>query len=135
MNFTLGDLIDMLDRAAVFLMDWKARQQANNSQSLQKAIGDLQTMGMDCPHRFQIKAWITLPSPYNAALCEHSGITTDQAVRLLSLPQVQRVLRVSLQGTSDAQNSSSRSAGKQAAPVTRSWVKKLTGWITRGGNA
>ena len=152
-NFTLGDLIDMLDRAAVFLMDWKARQQANNSQSLQKAIGDLQTMGMDCPHRFQIKAWITLPSPYNAAeslralallsrghidaraLCEHSGITTDQAVRLLSLPQVQRVLRVSLQGTSDAQNSSSRSAGKQAAPVTRSWVKKLTGWITRGGNA
>ena len=26
MNFTLSDLIDMLDRAAVFLMDWTVRQ-------------------------------------------------------------------------------------------------------------
>ena len=152
-NFTLGDLIDMLDRASVFLMDWKARQQANSSQALQKSISDLQTMGMDCPHRFQIKAWITLPAPYNAAeslralallsrgyidartLCEHSGITIEQAVRLLSLPQVQRVLRVSLQGSSESQAASARSAAKPAAPVTRSWVKKLTGWITRGGNA
>ena len=152
-NFTLGDLIDMLDRAAVFLMDWRAKQKANVSQSMEKAMSDLRTMGQDCPHKFQIKAWITLPSPYNSAeslralallsrghidvqaLCEHSGISTEQDVRLLSLPQVQRLLRVSLQSSAEAQTAPARAASKAAAPVTRSWVKKLTGWITRGGNA
>ena len=34
-DFTLSDLIDMLDRAAVFLMDWKARQKANTALTVQ----------------------------------------------------------------------------------------------------
>lgn len=153
-NFTLGDLIDMLDRAAVFLMDWKLRQQMSGSQSLQQALADLRRMGMDCPHRFQIKAWITLPAPYNTAeslrslallarnyidiraLSEHSGIAFEQALHLLSLPQVQKVLRVSMQGVGSVAPAGAQAPIKnQAAPVTKSWVKRLTGWITRGGNA
>ena len=55
-DFTLSDLIDMLDRAAVFLMDWKARQKANTVLTVQRAMADLQQQGFDCPHRFQLRS-------------------------------------------------------------------------------
>ena len=151
-DFTLADLIDMLDRATVFLMDWQVRQQASGAQSLQQALADLRLMGAKCPHRIQIKAWITLPPPHHGAaslralallargyidaraLSEHSGMELEQVTGLLALPQVQKVLRVSLQGGAVAQPA--RAASRpQAAPVARSWVQRLTGWISRGGNA
>ena len=149
-EFTLSDLIDMLDRAAVFLMDWKARQKAAVTLTLQSALADLQAQGLSCPHRFQLKSWVALPGSANTAenmralallsrgpiavqsLSEHSGIELPQLISLLSLPQVQAVLRCSLK-TAEASKPQATKTTTPAASVTRQWVQKLTGWITRGG--
>lgn len=149
-DFTLSDLIDMLDRAAVFLMDWKARQKANTALTVQRAMADLQQQGFDCPHRFQLKSWVALHGSANTAqnmrvlallsrgpidvkkVSEHSGIELPQLISLMSLPQVQAVLRCSLRSTEAVAVKST--AKKQAATsAPRQWVQKLTGWITRGG--
>ena len=150
-EFTLSDLIDMLDRAAVFLMDWKARQKVKVTLTLQSALEELQEQGLDCPHLFQIKSWVALPGAANTAqntralallsrgpiavqsLSEHSGAELPELISLLSLPQVQAVLRCSLKTTEAAKPQSTRNTTQPAASVPRQWVKKLTGWITRGG--
>ena len=150
-EFTLSDLIDMLDRASVFLMDWKARQKASVTLTLQRALQDLQEQGLDCPHRFQIRSWVALPGSANTAqnmralallsrgpiavqsLSEHSGAELPELISLLSLPQVQAVLRCSLKTAEAAKPQSTTNTTQPAASVTRQWVKKLTGWITRGG--
>lgn len=149
-EFTLSDLIDMLDRAAVFLMDWKARQKASVALTLQRAMQDLQEQGLNCPHRFQLKSWVALPGSANTAenmralalmsrgpiaaqsLSDHSGMEVPQLISLLSLPQVQAVLRCSLK-TAEASKSQATKNTTPATSVTRQWVQKLTGWITRGG--
>lgn len=74
-DFTLSDLIDILDRAAVFLMDWRARQKASVTLTLQRALEDLKHQGLECPHRFQLKSWIALPM----------GANTAQNMRVLAL--------------------------------------------------
>lgn len=150
-EFTLSDLIDMLDRAAVFLMDWKARQKATVTLTLQRALEELKEQGLDCPHRFQIKSWVALPGAANTAqnmralallsrgpiavqsLSEHSGAELAELISLLSLPQVQAVLRCSLKTAEAAKPQPTTPTTQPAASVTRQWVKKLTGWITRGG--
>ena len=151
-EFTLSDLIDMLDRAAVFLMDWRARHRTDAPLSLQRALQELQQQGVDCPHRFQIKSWVALPGSANSAqnlrvlallargpidarsLAEHAGIEMPQLSTLLSLPQIQAVLRCSLRGSEEPSAAQKSIAQKQpAASVTRQWLSKLTGWITRGG--
>lgn len=149
-EFTLSDLIDMLDRAAVFLMDWKARQKVKVTLTLQSALEELQEQGLDCPHLFQIKSWVALPGAANTAqntralallsrgpiavqsLSEHSGAELPELISLLSLPQVQAVLRCSLK-TAEASKSQATKNTTPATSVTRQWVQKLTGWITRGG--
>ena len=150
-DFTLSDLIDILDRAAVFLMDWRARQKASVTLTLQRALEDLKQQGLECPHRFQIKSWVALPAGVNAAqnlrvlallsrgpidarsLTEHSGIELPQLAALLSLPQLQAALQCSLR-TQQVQATVTKSTKTQpATSVTRQWVSKLTGWITRGG--
>ncbi|BDR07052.1 hypothetical protein CTR2_R03900 [Comamonas thiooxydans] len=151
-DFTVSDLIDMLDRAAVFLMDWRARHRAAAPLSLQRALQELQQQGADCPHRFQIKSWVALPGSANSALhmrvlallargpidarslAEHAGIEMPQLSTLLSLPQIQAVLHCSLRGSEEPSAAQKSIAQKQpAASVTRQWLSKLTGWITRGG--
>lgn len=150
-DFTLYDLIDMLDRAAVFLMDWKARTQTSAILTLQRAMQDLLRMGEECPHQFQIKSWVVLPGSVNSAqnmrvlallargpisartLCEHSGIDIGPLQQLLAQAAVQAVLRCSLQSTEAPKPI--HEIKTQPAAVSRGWAKKLTGWITRGGRA
>ncbi|EED69748.1 hypothetical protein [Comamonas testosteroni] len=151
-DFTLSDLIDMLDRAAVFLMDWRARHRTDAPLSLQRALQELQQQGVDCPHRFQIKSWVALPGSANSALhmrvlallargpidarslAEHAGIEMPQLSTLLSLPELQAVLHCSLRGPEQPADARKSSTPRQAATsVTLQWVSKLTGWISRGG--
>jgi hypothetical protein len=150
-DFTLSDLIDMLDRAAVFLMDWRARHRAGAPLSLQRALQELQSQGVDCTHCFQIKSWVALPGSANSAQNMRAGAARARAYRcqiagrarrhrdaqlstLLSLPQIQAVLRCSLRGSEEPSAAQKSIAQKQpAASVTRQWLSKLTGWITRGG--
>lgn len=148
-DFTLADLIDMLDRAAVFLMDWQVRQQVAVSQALERALTDLQRQGADCMYRFQLGAWVALPEPWNRAeclralamlcrgpmdvptLCEHSGMAPETAVQLLLQPRLRGLLHCSLRSVR-------RSAAIMPAPAgrpTRHWVQRLAGWIRHGGLA
>lgn len=157
MNFTLSDLIDMLDRAAVFLMDWTVRQQVASSQTLVHALDDLQQQGGDCRYRFQLKAWVALPAPWNsseclralamlcrgpmevAVLCEHSGMEARAVAQLLRHPRLRSLLECSLRPAREDDLPPLRRSRAQA-PATvgglpRQWVQKLTGWIRRGGMA
>ena len=152
-DFTLSDLIDMLDRAAVFLMDWRARQKASVTLTLQRALEDLQQQGFDCMHCFQLRSWIALPGSANTAqnmrvlallsrgpidaksISDHSGIEMPQLFTLLSLPQVQAVLRCSLRSSQEPSAAPISTKTQPATSVTRQWVSKLTGWITRGGRS
>ncbi|MDR2296984.1 MAG: hypothetical protein LBE30_01380 [Comamonas sp.] len=151
-EFTLSDLIDMLDRAAVFLMDWKARQKEAVPLTLLRAMSDLQEQGMSCLHCFQLKSWVVLPGAANTAqnlralallargpiavqsLSEHSGVELPQLVSLLSLPQVQAVLRCSPKAIEVSRPQETTNT-TPAASITRQWVQKLTGWLTRGGRS
>ena len=63
---------------------------------------------------------------------EHSGIELPQLISLMSLPQVQAVLRCSLRST-EAVAVKSTTKKQAATSAPRQWVQKLTGWITRGG--
>ncbi|CAM4216150.1 AraC family transcriptional regulator [Comamonas aquatilis] len=168
-NFTLSDLIDMLDRAAVFLMDWKACRSgpmaapatapacaptsfplsAPSALTLPAAMQDLLSMGENCTHQFQLASWVVLPGGVNSAqnsrvlallargpiaaraLCEHGAIDIGQLQHLLAQAAVQKVLRCSL-STSEAAKPQ-HEVKNQPAAVSQGWVKKLTGWITRGG--
>ncbi len=155
-DFTLSDLIDMLDRAAVFLMDWRVRQQVMTSQVLDTALEDLRLRGRDCGYRFQLGAWVALPAPWNRAeclralamlcrgavdvpaLCEHSGMEPEDLAQLLMHPRLRSLLHCS-QAAHGAPALPVRRSGTTGAaggaPLTRHWVQKLAGWIRRGGAA
>ena len=157
MNFTLSDLIDMLDRAAVFLMDWTVRQQVATSHTLARALDDLQQQGVDCRYRFQLKAWVALPAPWNnseclralamlcrgpmevALLCEHSGMQARAVAELLRHPRLRSLLECSLRPARENDLPPLRRSRAQASDTVpglpRQWVQKLAGWIRRGGVA
>lgn len=160
LNFTLSDLIGMLDRAAVFLMDWTALQQVASSQTLVRALDELQQQAESCRYRFQLKAWVVLPAPWNSAeslralamlcrgpmevatLCKHSGMKAAVVAELLRHPLLRGALECSLQSahagdlTQLRRRTQAQGAATAAAPgLSRQWVQRLTGWIRRGGHA
>lgn len=157
MDFTLSDLIDMLDRAAVFLMDWTVRQQVASSHALARALDDLQKQGLDCRYRFRLKAWAALPAPWNSAeclralamlcrgpmevalLCEHSGMEDRAVAQLLCHPRLRSLLECSLRPAREdgllPLHRSRAQAPATEAGLPRQWVQKLAGWIRRGGTA
>lgn len=144
-DFTLADLTDMLDRAAVFLMDWQVRQQMATSRALEQALGDLQRKGVACSYRFQLGAWVSLPAPWNRAecqralamlcrgplevsrLCEHSGMEPEAVVQLLMQPRLRSLLHCSPRPPRGGR------AAAGVLPADRSWAQKLAGWVRRGG--
>lgn len=157
LDFTLSDLIDMLDRAAVFLMDWKVRQQLASSQALERALDLVRQQGEDCRYRFQLKAWVALPAPWNsseclralamlcrgpmdvATLCEHSGMEPAAVADLLRHPRLQGLLECSLRPARE-DDAAAAQRGRAPVPATaaglpRQWVQRLAGWIRRGGLA
>ena len=154
-NFTLSDLIDMLDRAAVFLMDWRVRQQVATSQMLDTALNDLQQRGWNCGYRFQLDTWVALPAPWNRAeclralamlcrgamdvpsLCEYSGMAPEGLAQLLMQPRLRSLLHCSLRkpGTAPGVLHTGAAGAVGSAPLTQRWVQKLAGWIRRGGAA
>ncbi|QXZ08985.1 hypothetical protein KUF54_13165 [Comamonas sp. Y33R10-2] len=152
-DFTLSDLIDILDRSAVFLMDWRARHKPSVILTLSRALDELKQQGFDCVHRFQLRSWVALHGSANTAanmrvlallsrgpidaksMSDHSGMDLSQLLALLSLPQVQTVLRCSIGSPQVAAAAPKLTKTQPATSATRQWVSKLTGWITRGGRS
>ena len=99
-NYTLSDLIDVFDRAAVFLLDWEARQKimANRAQIEEPAA---QTPSAKQEFLYQLKSWVSMGAPFNTGaciralallsrqpvslgqLCTHSGLDAGMARNLL----------------------------------------------------
>ena len=161
LDFTLSDLIDMLDRAAVFLMDWTVRQQVASSQTLVRALDDLRQQAEGCRYQFRLKAWVALPAPWNSAeslralamlcrgpmdvatLCEHSGMAPAAVAELLRHPRLRGTLDCSLRPARaddptplGGHRAQAHGAATAVAPgLSRQWVQRLSGWIRRGGQA
>ena len=99
-NYTLSDMIDTFDRAAVFLLDWEARQKimASRNQVEEKAV---QASTTKQEFLYQLKSWVSMGAPFNTGasiralallsrqpvslmqLCTHSGLDAAMARNLL----------------------------------------------------
>ncbi|WP_353234286.1 hypothetical protein [Diaphorobacter ruginosibacter] len=104
-EFTVFDLIDALDRAAVFLMDWSTRQRVAASKAaaapVQAASAKTGPGMVKQDDEFQLTSWVSLDAPYNTGacvramalltrapvslrqLCEHSGLDGETACSLI----------------------------------------------------
>jgi len=121
-EFTVSDLIDALDRAAVFLMDWAVRQRVvaaraaatqttRAAQTHAPAQASEPSGAMVSDDQFQLTSWVSLDAPYNTGacvramalltrapinlrqLCGHSGLDVDTARALIASLQRRGVLR------------------------------------------
>lgn len=142
-DYTVADLIDMLDRAAVFLMDWKARQPQPafvpvGPQAL--AAG----MGAEAGVRYRLASWVALAAPFNGPsylralamlareavtvqqLQEHGGLPPEQASALLVELRQRGVLRAQ---TAAVRPSVSQGGLAQVGVGQRRLVQRLTHWL------
>ncbi|WCM92810.1 MarR family transcriptional regulator [Acidovorax sp. NCPPB 2350] len=147
LGYTLADLIDVLDRAAVFLMDWRLQHQVGGGAAQVPAPAAVPA-GDAC---FQLSAWVSLNAPFRSPgcvralalltrspvtqrqLCEHSGLDAASAQALLAELARRGVLRTSAPAQSPAP--APALAPAQEAPWGRSqgWVLRLTRWVRGGG--
>ena len=68
-NYTLSDLIDTLDRAAVFLLDWEARQKViARSARAQTQVADAAPAAKQ-EYLYQLKSWVSMGAPFNTGAC------------------------------------------------------------------
>ncbi len=159
-EFTVSDLIDALDRAAVFLMDWTARQKVAAAKAMGAGQPATATAGaaasgaLAAGAQFQLSAWVSLDAPFNTGacvralalltrapiqmhqLCSHSGLDEVTARALITSLERRGVLRVS-QRKADAA-SESRAAQEQAArarPVRSGLIQRLARWVRGGGRS
>lgn len=159
-EFTVSDLIDALDRAAVFLMDWAVRQRmvaaraaAAATQTQVPAQAGEPSGAMVSDDQFQLTSWVSLDAPYNTGacvramalltrapinlrqLCGHSGLDVDTARALIASLHRRGVLRHT-QHQAAAAAMSSKAAQEQVQrgrPVRVGLIQRLTRWVRVGG--
>ena len=138
-DYTVADLIDMLDRAAVFLLDWKARQPIPAATAPVEPAVPLT--------RYRLGSWVFLGAPFDGAshvralallarqpvtaqqLQTHSGLALAQVADLLQELARRKVLRASAPAATPAPTSSA------AAPVHKGLVQRLSNWLKGAGRA
>ena len=151
----VSDLIDALDRAAVFLMDWSARQKIAAAKAVAAAVPVPAAPVAQAPEsedQFQLTSWVSLDAPYNTGacvramalltrapinlrqLCGHSGLDVDTARELIASLNRRGVLRhtahkpVAVLASNAAQEQVNR-----GRPVRMGLVQRLTRWVRVGG--
>ncbi|MEG0920245.1 MAG: hypothetical protein RSD57_00290 [Comamonas sp.] len=100
-SYTLSDLIDVLDRAAVFLLDWEARQKIIAHRNQAETVSAAPASGAKQEFLYQLKSWVSMGAPFNTGaciralallsrepvslsqLCTHSGLDAGMARNLL----------------------------------------------------
>lgn len=159
-EFTVSDLIDALDRAAVFLMDWTARQKVAAAKAMGAGQPATATAGtaasgaLAAGAQFQLSAWVSLDAPFNTGacvralalltrapiqmhqLCSHSGLDEATARSLITSLERRGVLRVS-QRKADAtsERRSAQEQGGHARPVQPGLIQRLARWVRGGGRS
>lgn len=149
-GYTLADLIDVLDRAAVFLMDWRARQKmtAASADTAWESPAAARIAFGASHQRFQLSSWVSLGAPFRsggnvralalltrapvslAQLCEHSGLAPAAAQALLAELSRRSVLRTETAAAApDVRADRHRPAGHGGL------VQRLARWVRGGGQA
>lgn len=149
-GYTLADLIDVLDRAAVFLMDWRARQTmtAASADTAWESPAAARAAFGDPQQRFRLSTWVSLGAPFRsgghvralalltrapvslAQLCEHSGLEPAAAQALLAELSRRNVLR-----TETAASAPAVRADRPKPSGHGGLVQRLTRWVRGGGQA
>lgn len=148
-NYTLSDLIDTLDRAAVFLLDWEARQKViARSQRTQAAPVDAAPAAKQ-EYLYQLKSWVSMGAPFNtgaciralallsrepvslAQLCTHSGLESATARHLL----VELGQRGVLRGIALSSQRPIASSVRREPVHSSGLLGRLSRWIRGGGKA
>ncbi|MPM25404.1 hypothetical protein SDC9_71898 [bioreactor metagenome] len=144
-EFTVSDLIDALDRAAVFLMDWRARQRMAAAKVDAAAPAVRAEAARPSPEsasqaaapaddlQYQLTSWVSLEAPFNVGgcvramalltrapitlqqLCHHSGLDTDTAQALIANLHGRGVLRRTVRQTALGGSNANSVANAQAA--------------------
>ncbi len=151
-NYTLGDLIDVLDRAAVFLLDWEARQKVIASRSRVEVMQAAATAAATPAKQeflYQLKSWVSMGAPFNTGasiralallsrepvsigqLCTHSGLDAPTAKRLL----VELGHRGVLRGVAVQDHQPVVSTRARQPAQTSGLIGRLSRWIRGGGKA
>ncbi|MEJ5030985.1 hypothetical protein [Comamonas sp. MYb69] len=145
-DYTLSDLIDMFDRAAVFLLDWDARNKVIRQESVQAAAQPAPTTRQE--FRYQLKSWVSVGAPFNTGaciralallsrepvsivqLCLHSGLDNTVARGLL----VELGRRGVLRGVAMPVISAASSPSHHREPLhSKGLLSRLGRWIRGGG--
>ena len=137
-DYTVADVIDLLDRAAVFLLDWQARpgaQRPSAAPATPQASAALYRLGK----------WVSMGAPFNSQqslralallaqgavsarqISEHSGLEPARTTALLNELQQRGVLMVSAKTIPSATQTPRRTAPQPSAGV--SLVQRLSRWL------
>lgn len=151
-DYTVADLIDVLDRAAVFLLDWKARRPVPTAVAPARALADSGVpppaapgaMGAAQGTRYRLAAWIVLGAPFDGAGCtsalallarqpvtaqqlqQHSGLPPAMVLDLLQELARRKVLQASVLAPPATP---APHAPRGAAAVHQGFVRRLSHWL------
>lgn len=139
-DYTLSDLIDVLDRAAVFLMDWRARQRAPVPLPAVPAAREPLVEAT-----YQLSAWVSMGAPFHTGdciralalltrepvsvrqLCDHSGVDATTAHALLAELSRRGVLRTVTAAPALV-------LAPHKPRVSGGLVQRLARWVRGGGH-
>lgn len=140
-DYTVADVIDLLDRAAVFLLDWQARpgvQRATAPAAVTPAVSP------GAASVYRLGQWVSMGAPFNSQQClralallaqgavsarqisEHSGLEPARTTALLQELQQRGVLIASAKTA--ASPPAPRRAGQQPS-AGASLVQRLSRWL------
>lgn len=143
-DYTVADLIDILDRAAVFLLDWRARQPMELAAPASAATDNVPLT------RYRLESWVFLGAPFDGAghvralallarqpvtaqqLQKHSGLALALVADLLQELARRKVLRASAAAPA-AMPVPTRS--RVAAPAHQGLVQRLSRWLKGASRA
>jgi hypothetical protein len=145
-DYTVADLIDILDRAAVYLMDWKARQPQPALVPVAKPVLTAEP-GQDDGARHRLVSWVALAAPYNGPsylralamlareavtvtqLQNHGGLAPEEVSALLVALRQRGVLRTQTAAIAVARPVAAAPANPAAGAGQRRLVQRLTHWL------
>ena len=146
-GYTLGDLIDVLDRAAVFLLDWEARQKVMAARAPAPVAEPQAGAAAKQEFLYQLKAWVSMGAPFNngaciralallsrepvslGQLCTHSGLDFPTARSLL----VELGQRGVLRGVALQEHRPSAVSRPRQPVHSNGLLGRLGRWIRGGG--
>jgi hypothetical protein len=143
-NYTVSDLIDVLDRAAVFLVDWKVRHGGADRMIAASAADSTQRTTPASEAAYQLTSWVALGAPFNTGactkalallasqpvtikqLCAHADIGVDNVSQLLvKLAELGMLKQAALIPAATA----TRAAAKQRPVVSRGLIQRFSRWL------